>query len=73
MTNSFIPPRRTLMGPGPSDVSHRVLAAMARPTIGHLDPQFVRMMDEIKAMLPSSIPKSVRDSARWRVRYGALA
>jgi alanine-glyoxylate transaminase/serine-glyoxylate transaminase/serine-pyruvate transaminase len=51
MTSSFEPPRRTLMGPGPSDVSHRVLAAMARPTIGHLDPQFVRMMDEIKAML----------------------
>jgi alanine-glyoxylate transaminase/serine-glyoxylate transaminase/serine-pyruvate transaminase len=51
MTKSFTPPRRTLMGPGPSDVSPRVLAAMARPTIGHLDPQFVRMMDEIKAML----------------------
>jgi alanine-glyoxylate transaminase/serine-glyoxylate transaminase/serine-pyruvate transaminase len=51
MTTSFTPPRRTLMGPGPSDVSHRVLAAMARPTIGHLDPQFVRMMDEIKTML----------------------
>jgi alanine-glyoxylate transaminase/serine-glyoxylate transaminase/serine-pyruvate transaminase len=51
MTNSFTPPRRTLMGPGPSDVHHRVLAAMARPTIGHLDPQFVRMMDEIKVML----------------------
>ena len=51
MTKSFEPPRRTLMGPGPSDVSHRVLAAMARPTIGHLDPEFVRMMDELKAML----------------------
>jgi len=51
MTNSFTPPRRTLMGPGPSDVHHRVLAAMARPTIGHLDPEFVRMMDEIKGML----------------------
>jgi alanine-glyoxylate transaminase / serine-glyoxylate transaminase / serine-pyruvate transaminase len=51
MTNSFIPPQRILMGPGPSDVSSRVLAAMARPTIGHLDPQFVAMMDEVKAML----------------------
>jgi alanine-glyoxylate transaminase/serine-glyoxylate transaminase/serine-pyruvate transaminase len=51
MTDSFTPPRRTLMGPGPSDVHHRVLAAMARPTIGHLDPQFVRMMDETKVML----------------------
>ena len=48
---SFFPPRRTLMGPGPSDVSHRVLGALARPTIGHLDPQFVRLMDEIKGLL----------------------
>jgi len=47
----FIPPRRTLMGPGPSDVSVRVLHAMARPTIGHLDPQFIRLMDEIKGLL----------------------
>lgn len=48
---SFQPPRRILMGPGPSDVSPRVLQAMSRPTIGHLDPDFIRMMDEIKAML----------------------
>jgi alanine-glyoxylate transaminase/serine-glyoxylate transaminase/serine-pyruvate transaminase len=48
---SFNPPLRTLMGPGPSDVHPRVLAAMARPTLGHLDPAFVAMMDEIKAML----------------------
>lgn len=47
----FIPPKRTLMGPGPSDVSVRVLHAMARPTIGHLDPQFIRLMDEIKGLL----------------------
>ena len=39
------------MGPGPSDVHPRVLAAMARPTIGHLDPEFVRMMDELKELL----------------------
>ncbi len=51
MVKSFYPPLRTLMGPGPSDVSPRVLAAMARPTIGHLDPEFIRMMDEVKAML----------------------
>lgn len=50
-TASFHPPQRTLMGPGPSDVSPRVLAALARPTIGHLDPEFVRMMDEIKGLL----------------------
>ena len=50
-TASFQPPLRTLMGPGPSDVHPRVLEAMARPTIGHLDPAFVRMMDELKEML----------------------
>ena len=48
---SFIPPLRTLLGPGPSDVHPRVLAAMARPTIGHLDPAFVDMMEEVKALL----------------------
>ena len=51
MTTSFYPPRRTLMGPGPSDVSPRVLGALSRPTIGHLDPLFVKLMDEIKALL----------------------
>jgi alanine-glyoxylate transaminase/serine-glyoxylate transaminase/serine-pyruvate transaminase len=48
---SFQPPRRILMGPGPSDVSPRVLAALARPTIGHLDPQFQDLMEEIKGAL----------------------
>ncbi|MCS5594821.1 MAG: alanine--glyoxylate aminotransferase family protein [Porticoccaceae bacterium] len=48
---SFHPPRRTLMGPGPSDVSDRVLQAMARPTVGHLDPSFIGMMDETKQLL----------------------
>ncbi len=49
--HSFQAPSRVLMGPGPSDVSPRVLAAMARPTIGHLDPQFVALMDDIKRLL----------------------
>jgi alanine-glyoxylate transaminase/serine-glyoxylate transaminase/serine-pyruvate transaminase len=48
---SFHPPVRTLMGPGPSDVNPRILEAMSRPTIGHLDPVFVSMMDEIKELL----------------------
>ena len=39
------------MGPGPSDVSPRVLAAAARPTIGHLDPLFVHLMDDVKRLL----------------------
>ncbi len=47
----FQPPVRLLLGPGPSDVPERVLSALARPTIGHLDPAFVSMMDELKAML----------------------
>ncbi|HQU16439.1 MAG: alanine--glyoxylate aminotransferase [Chromatiales bacterium 21-64-14] len=49
--SSFHPPQRTLMGPGPSDVPPRILEAMARPTIGHLDPAFVEMMDEVKELL----------------------
>ena len=48
---AFAPPRRILMGPGPSDVPERVLAAMARPTIGHLDPAFQVMMEELKQLL----------------------
>jgi alanine-glyoxylate transaminase/serine-glyoxylate transaminase/serine-pyruvate transaminase len=48
---SFQPPRRILMGPGPSDVSPRVLSALARPTVGHLDPAFQELMEEIKAAL----------------------
>lgn len=48
---SFHPPVRTLMGPGPSDVNPRVLSAMSRPTVGHLDPVFVDMMDEMKGLL----------------------
>ena len=43
---SFLPPVRTLMGPGPSDVHPRILSALARPTIGHLDPMFVAMMED---------------------------
>jgi alanine-glyoxylate transaminase/serine-glyoxylate transaminase/serine-pyruvate transaminase len=48
---SFIPPKRILMGPGPSNVHPRVLEAMSRPTIGHLDPKFIELMDEIKELL----------------------
>ena len=51
MTYTFNPPTRVLMGPGPSDAHPRVLRAMSSPLIGHLDPEFVRMMDEIKSMV----------------------
>ncbi|MBT8122667.1 MAG: alanine--glyoxylate aminotransferase family protein, partial [Gammaproteobacteria bacterium] len=48
---SFHPPVRTLMGPGPSDVDPRILEAMSRPTVGHLDPVFVGLMEEMKVLL----------------------
>lgn len=50
-SKSFHPPKRTLMGPGPSDVNPRVLEAMSRPTVGHLDPVFVDLMDDMKGLL----------------------
>jgi len=39
------------MGPGPSDIHPRVLASLSRPIIGHLDPAFITMMDEVKTLL----------------------
>lgn len=45
------PSLRVLMGPGPSVVEPSVLAAFAKPTLGHLDPEFLRIMDELRAML----------------------
>ena len=44
------PNTRILMGPGPSDAHPRVLKAMSTPLIGHLDPQFLEVMDDIKVM-----------------------
>jgi alanine-glyoxylate transaminase/serine-glyoxylate transaminase/serine-pyruvate transaminase len=51
MIGSFHPPARTLMGPGPSDVNPRILEALSRPTIGHLDPAFIELMNEVKTLL----------------------
>ena len=45
------PPNRTLMGPGPSDVHPRVLRAMTTPLVGHLDPAFIEIMDEVQDLL----------------------
>jgi alanine-glyoxylate transaminase/serine-glyoxylate transaminase/serine-pyruvate transaminase len=45
------PPIRTLLGPGPSDIHPRVLAAMARPTVGHLDPYYLQLMDKLQSGL----------------------
>ncbi|NOT30649.1 MAG: alanine--glyoxylate aminotransferase family protein [Planctomycetes bacterium] len=45
------PPLRILLGPGPSECAPEVLAALARPTLGHLDPLFLSLMDEVRAGL----------------------
>ncbi len=45
------PPIRTLLGPGPSDMHPRVLAALARPTVGHLDPYYLQLMDKLQGGL----------------------
>jgi alanine-glyoxylate transaminase/serine-glyoxylate transaminase/serine-pyruvate transaminase len=48
---STIPAERLLFGPGPSPVPQRILRAMAAPTLGHLDPQYLAIMDRTCAML----------------------
>jgi len=50
MIKELNPTTRILMGPGPSNVHSRVLKAMSTPLIGHLDPQFIKIMDEVKEM-----------------------
>ena len=54
-TNSYLqesqPPQRILMGPGPSSVHPRVLQAMTAPVVGHLDPVFFQVMDDVGEML----------------------
>ncbi len=47
----FNPSTRVLLGPGPSEVPPRVLAAMGYPLLGHLDPEFVALMDETQSFL----------------------
>jgi len=74
------PPQRVLMGPGPSDVPPRVLRAMAAPTVGHLDPAFLRMMDETQELLryvfetanTSTIPVSGTGSAGMEACFANL-
>ena len=65
------------MGPGPSDVSPRVLGALGRPTIGHLDPLFIDLMDDVKRLLqfafktsnPLTIPISAPGSAGMEAAF----
>ena len=74
------PPDRTLMGPGPSDVHPRVLRAMSTPLVGHLDPAFVEIMDEVQELLRYTfrtdnkwtIPVSGTGSAAMEAAIGNL-
>lgn len=49
--NELLPPKRILLGPGPSDADPRVLAALSKPLLGHLDPAFLQVMDDIQQLL----------------------
>ena len=70
-------PARLLMGPGPSNVSYRVLRAMSTPVIGHLDPEFIKIMDATTEMLravfmtsnPLTIPISGTGSAGMETAF----
>jgi len=74
------PPDRTLMGPGPSDVHPRVLKGMSTPLVGHLDPSFVEIMDEVQELLRYTfrtdnqwtIPVSGTGSASMEAAIGNL-
>jgi len=53
-------PHRILLGPGPSNCHPSVLQAMSRPMIGHLDPEFLKIMDETQALLRQVMKTSNR-------------
>ena len=50
-TAALAPPARLLCGPGPTNVEPAALAAMGKPMLGHLDPAFHAILDEVVAML----------------------
>ena len=50
-TNEFNPPPRLLMGAGPSNIHPRVLSAMTTSLLGHMDPDFLQVLDDVQAML----------------------
>jgi alanine-glyoxylate transaminase/serine-glyoxylate transaminase/serine-pyruvate transaminase len=76
--SELTPPNRTLMGPGPSDVHPRVLRAMSTPLVGHLDPSFIEIMDEVQELLRYTfrtdnqwtIPVSGTGSASMEAAFG---
>lgn len=77
MTGEFHPSARILLGPGPSNVNPRVLLAMAKPLVGHLDPEFIRLMNDLQALLrylfgtknPLTIPISGTGSAGMEAAF----
>ena len=76
MSNSFrslYPEPRVLMGPGPSNVHPRVLAAMARPTVGHLDPWFSGFMEDLKELLRMALRTRNAPTPGRSARYGCAA
>src|SRR5256886_3362854 len=72
---SFHPPQRTLMGPGPTEIHPRVLTTMSQPAIGYLDPVFVEMMEELKSLLryvyqtKNALTSRFPGPARWGMEY----
>jgi alanine-glyoxylate transaminase / serine-glyoxylate transaminase / serine-pyruvate transaminase len=77
MLKEFHPPVRILMGPGPCNVDPRVLLAMAKPLLGHLDPEFIKIMHRIQELLrpvfgtknPLTIPISGTGSAGMEAAF----
>src|SRR5256712_3969370 len=51
LVSELVPSPRLLLGPGPSLVHPRVLRAMSTPLLGHLDPEFLTIMNEVQALL----------------------
>lgn len=80
MTGEFHPPARILMGPGPCNVDPRVLLAMAKPLLGHLDPEFIKIMHKIQELLrpifgtknEQTIPVSGTGSAGMEAAFANL-
>jgi len=59
----LVPPDRLLMGPGPSEVHPRVLESMSKPPVGHLDPSFIDVMDDVQELLRYAF----RTDNRWTI------
>ncbi len=55
------PAARVLLGPGPSNVHPRVMKAMLSPVVGHLDPDFLKVMEDIKRLLRTVFRTEERD------------